>query len=86
MSRLRRSPQTASARQAPDVNEFTRRCKALAIASRGNPLMEDAAGKKNDDYAGEHHAVIVPSIGHRLLDVVDKGIPPTPVVTVGLDS
>ena len=71
MSRLRRWPQAASARQAPDVDELTWRCKPLAIASGGNPLIENAAGKKDDDYAGERHPVIVPSIGRRLLDAVD---------------
>jgi hypothetical protein len=71
MSRLRRWSQTASARLAPDVDKLTRRGKPLAIASRGNPLIEDAAGKKDDDHAGERHPLIVPSIGRRLLDAVD---------------
>jgi hypothetical protein len=71
MSRLRRWPQTASARQAPDIDELPRRGKPLAIASRGNPLIENAAGKKDDGYAGERHPVIVPSIARRLLDAVD---------------
>ena len=57
---------------APDVDELTRRGKPPAIASGGNPLIEDAAGKKDDDYANERHAVIVASIGRRPFDAVDE--------------
>ena len=35
------------------------------MASSGNPLIENAAGKKDDDYADERHPVIVPLIGRH---------------------
>ena len=48
-----------------DADELTRRGKPLAMASGGDPLIENAAGNKDDDDANEPHAVIVPSIGRR---------------------
>jgi len=56
---------------SPDVNELPGRDTPLAMASGGTPLVENAAGKKDDDYANQRHAVIVPSIGRRSFDVVD---------------
>jgi hypothetical protein len=41
------------------------------MASGGNPLIENAAGKKDADHAGESHGVIVPLIRRRPLDAVD---------------
>jgi len=71
MSRLRRWPQTAPARQAPDVYELTRRRKPLTMTPGGDPLIENAAGNKNDDEASEHHRVIVASIRRRPFDAID---------------
>ena len=41
------------------------------MTSRGNLLIENAAGNKNDHNANKHHGVIVPSVGRWLLDAVD---------------
>ena len=56
---------------SPDVNELTGRGKPQTKAPGGNPLIENAAGKKDDNHANERHAVIVASIGRRPLYAVD---------------
>ena len=56
---------------SPDVYELTRRRKSLAMAPGGNPLIENAAGNKDDNEASEHHRVIVASIRRRPFDAID---------------
>ena len=56
---------------SPDVNELTGRRKPLTIASRGNPLIENAAGNQDDYEASEHHRVIWLSVGRRPFDAID---------------
>ena len=69
-----------------DADELTGWGKPLTMASRGNPLRENAAGNQDDDEASEHHAAIAASIGCGPFDAVDDQHLDRPALGVELEA